>query len=93
MTNYDDLDKTYEKYIKAAAVRDALKELYLENKDDFDEHAALVVGGAYMRSMEDFGQAGADYHRLREQIEQREGADSELDLYRAEQAEQRGFAG
>ena len=91
MSKYDELDEAYERYVKATAVKDALKALWDENKDDFDEHANLVVGAAYMKAMEEFGEAGNDYYALKNELDARENAESELDLYRAEQAEQRGM--
>lgn len=98
MSKYDDLDKAYERYVGATAVKEALTKLRDEHKDTFDEHANLVVGAALMNAIEEFGEAGADYHRLRKQMEEDERhegdepwQDPETDLYRAEQAEQRGM--
>ena len=91
MSKYDELDKAYERYLKASAVKDVLKELHDEHKDNFDEHANLVVSAAYMRWMEEFGAAGNEYYALKNELDERENAESELDLYRAEQAEQRGM--
>ena len=96
MRKFEELDKAYERYLKATAVKDALKPLWTENKDDFDEHANLVVGVAYMKAMEEFGEAGNDYYALKNELAEEDDrydeswVDSELSLYRAEQAEQRG---
>lgn len=101
MSRYEkmnEIDKAREKYLKASAVKDALKSLWTENKDNFDEHANLVVSAAYMKAAEEFGEAGADYHRLKDEFEEdgrydESWQDSELSLYGAEQAEKldRGY--
>ena len=68
MRKNDELNDAYEAYLKATAVKDALKALWTEHKDNFDEHANLVVGGAYMKAMEDFGEAGAEYYRVKDKV-------------------------
>ena len=91
MSKYDDLDKAYERYVGATAVKNALTKLRDEHKDNFDEYANLAVGAALASALEEFGEAGADYYRLKDELAEDESAESELDLYRAEQSEQRGY--
>ena len=94
MSKYEkmnELDEAYERYLKATAVKDAFTKLRNEHKDNFDEHANLVIGAALMEALEEFGEAGNDYYALKNELDARENAESELDLYRAEQSEQRGM--
>ena len=69
MRKFEELDKAYERYLKATAVKDALTKLRNEHDENFDEYASLAVGAALMSALEEFGEAGNDYYALKAKIE------------------------
>ena len=68
MRKNDELNAAYERYLAATAVKDALTKLRNEHKDNFDEYASLAVGAALMSALEEFGEAGAEYYRVKDKV-------------------------